>query len=153
MPPSSTQLASAAFVNIATFLPQKFVLIATVTALLGTTIFTRSTSCAACLEALKDLVIDTESAARESLGVLDHDSIVEVNHSLARLRLSLHNCHQNHRLLSSTPWHIYPLALIRLLWATRCASRKAQVLLNRIQTAREAENRRRLEGDVERTRI
>ncbi|KAJ7573534.1 hypothetical protein C8J56DRAFT_1066037 [Mycena floridula] len=153
MRPSTTHLASAAFVNIATFLPRKFVLIATIVALLAATIITRSTSCTAGMEALEQLVIDTESAARESLGVLDHDLIIEVNHSLAQLRLSMHHRYQEHRLLATTPWHIHPFALVRLLWTIGCASRKARALLNRIQTAREAESRRRLEGDVERTRM
>ncbi|KAJ7573520.1 hypothetical protein C8J56DRAFT_903322 [Mycena floridula] len=79
-----THLASALFVNLAIYLPRKLVLIGTIIALLGATFLTYYSSCSAFLESLNDLVIDTESAARESLGILENDIVVEVNHSLAR---------------------------------------------------------------------
>ncbi|KAJ7573524.1 hypothetical protein C8J56DRAFT_1066026 [Mycena floridula] len=109
-------------------------------------------SCAAWLESLHDLFVDTESAARESLGILENHLIVEVNHSLAHLRLSLHNCRQAHLILSTTPWYIYPFAVLRLLWSIRAASRTARDLLHKIQSQGEVQIRRRLQGDVERTR-
>ncbi|KAJ7573518.1 hypothetical protein C8J56DRAFT_1130064 [Mycena floridula] len=146
-----THLASVLFVNLATYLPRKLVLIGSIIALLGATFLTYYSSCSACLESLNDLVIDTESAARESLGILENDIVVEVNHSLARLRLSLHNCRRDHRILSTTPWYIYPFALLRLLWSIRAASHTARALLNKIQSKGEGEVRRRLQGDVERT--
>ncbi|KAJ7573513.1 hypothetical protein C8J56DRAFT_1173555 [Mycena floridula] len=142
-------LASALFVNLATYLPRKLVLIGSIIALLGATFLTYYSSCSACLESLNDLVIDTESAARESLGILENDIVVEVNHSLARL--SLHNCRRDHRILSTTPWYIYSFALLHLLWSIRAASRTARALLNKIQSKGEGEVRRRLQGDVERT--
>ncbi|KAJ7573509.1 hypothetical protein C8J56DRAFT_1066008 [Mycena floridula] len=145
-------LASAIFANLAAFLPRKVVLICTIVALLVTTFLTRYSSCAAWLESLHDLFVDTESAARESLGILENHLIVEVNHSLAHLRLSLHNCRQAHLILSTTPWYIYPFAVLRLLWSIRAASRTARDLLHKIQSQGEGEIRRRLQGDVERTR-
>ncbi|KAJ7573566.1 hypothetical protein C8J56DRAFT_903369 [Mycena floridula] len=79
-----THLASAVFVNLATLLPRKLVLIGTIIALLLATFFSRYSSCSASLKVFNDLVVDAESAARESLGILETDFIVEANHSLAR---------------------------------------------------------------------
>ncbi|KAJ7573139.1 hypothetical protein C8J56DRAFT_904058 [Mycena floridula] len=149
--PARTHLASALFVNLVTYLPRKLVLIGSIIALLGATFLTKYNSCSACLESLNDLVIDIESAARESLGVLENDIVVEVNHSLARFRLFLHNRRRDHRILLTTPWYIYPFAHLRLFWFIRAATRTAHALLNKIQSKGEGEVRRRLQGDVERT--
>ncbi|KAJ7573526.1 hypothetical protein C8J56DRAFT_1066028 [Mycena floridula] len=150
--PTRTHLVSALFVNLATFLPRKLVLTGTIVALLGAAFLTRYSSCVPYLESLNDLVVDMESAARESLGILETTFIVEVNHSLAQLRLSLHNCHQAYRILPTTSWYNYPCTLIRLLWAIRAASHTARTLLNEIQSKGEGEVQRSLQGNVERTR-
>ncbi|KAJ7573552.1 hypothetical protein C8J56DRAFT_1033821 [Mycena floridula] len=144
-----THLVSAVFINLATFLPRKLVFIGTIVTLLLATFFCRYSSCSASLEVFNDLVVDTESAARESLGILETNFIIEANHSLARL--SLHNCRRDHRILSTTPWYIYLFAFLRLLWSIRAASHAARRLLNKIQSKEEPEVRRRLQGDVERT--
>ncbi|KAJ7573525.1 hypothetical protein C8J56DRAFT_1130077 [Mycena floridula] len=102
----------------------------TIIALLGATFLARYSSCLASLESLKDLVINTESAARESLDILENDIVIEVNHSLARI--SLHNCRRDHRILLTTPWYIYPFAHLRLLWSIRAASRTGRALLNKM---------------------
>ncbi|KAJ7573500.1 hypothetical protein C8J56DRAFT_982361 [Mycena floridula] len=148
----SAPLVSVNPPSIDTLLPHKFSIFGTIFAIaVAVVILLRQySSLTISLGALQVLTTDIDKAIRDTLAstVLHPNFIIDVNRSRHQFNLSVSECRFRYYRLSATPWHTYPVALARLLWAIRATKKDGRALLNKIRARTESENKRRLLGDI-----
>ncbi|KAJ7573492.1 hypothetical protein C8J56DRAFT_903298 [Mycena floridula] len=151
----SAPLLSANAASIASSLPSKFTVFGTIITIIVVTLLGQYSSFTRSLEVLHILKSDIDRATGETLAIsaLDPDFIFDINHSRDQFRISASECRMHYYHLSTTSWHTYPLALMRLMWSIRAAKKDGRALLNRIRAQGESEKRRRLLWDVEQSVI